>query len=134
MKVIAIAGMLLLAACSSGENVAGARRAIVQFHARLNSGQYKQIFNDSDAGFKQASSEADMTKLLNAVHTKLGSFEDGTQSGWRVNYNTTGNNTVIQLGSNFEKGKATETFTFVGDAAAPRLFGYNINSQVLITG
>jgi hypothetical protein len=134
MRKIATTAMLLLAACSGGENVADAQRAVANFHAQLNSGNYQRIYVSSDGGLKRATSEAEMIKLLAAVHAKLGAFKGGTQSAWRVNYNTAGNNTVIQFDSNFEKGKATETFTFVGEPDAPRLFAYNIHSPALITG
>jgi hypothetical protein len=134
MRKFLFFGVLLLAACSGSAERAGAEKAVLKFHQQLNSAAYEQIYAASDSGLKKATSKADMVKLLEAVHSKLGAFQTGTQSGWQVNYNTGGNNTVIQFDSNFQKGKATETFTFVGNSDAPRLLAYNVNSPVLITG
>jgi hypothetical protein len=134
MKRIIPALALLLTACSGGESVTGANKAIAQFHEQLNGGNFHQIYAASDTGFQKGSSETDASKLFAAVHSKLGAFKSGSQGAWRVNYNTAGNNTVVQFNSVYEKGKATETFTFVGDANAPRLYGYNIDSPTLITG
>jgi hypothetical protein len=134
MRRFLIAASLLMASCSGGEDVAGAEKAIAQFHGQLNSANYQDIYARSDQGLKDVTSKADMIKLLDAIHRKLGAYQAGKQTGWRVNYNTAGNNTVIQFESRFEKGAAAETFTFVGDAQSPRLLSYNINSQALITG
>jgi hypothetical protein len=134
MRRIVIGTLLMMAGCSGGEQVAGAEQAIGQFHQQLNSADYRRIYANSDSGLKTVTSNADMLKLLKAIHEKLGTFQSGTQTGWRVNYNTTGNNTVIQFDSKFEKGRATETYTFVGDPQSPRMLSYDINSSALITG
>jgi hypothetical protein len=134
MRTTLIAAFLLTASCSGGEEVAGAERAIAKFHQQLNSADYRTIYAGTDKGLRDVSTEAEMTKLLNAVHTKLGPFQSGARTGWRVNYNTSGNNIVIAFDSKYENGKATEMFTFIGGAQSPRLLSYNINSPVLITG
>jgi hypothetical protein len=134
MQKILIAAFLLTASCSSGAELAGAEKAVAEFHQQLNSGDYQAIYAGTDQGLKAVSTEAEMVKLLTAVHIRLGLFQSGSRTGWRVNYNTSGNNTVIAFYSKYEKGKATETFTFVGGAQSPRLLSYNINSPVLITG
>jgi hypothetical protein len=126
--------VFLLSSCSGGDDVAGAEKTIAQFHQQLNFAAYQTIYAGSDNGLKQVTSEADMVRLLDAVHRKLGAFQSGKPTGWRVNYNTSGNSTVIQFDSKFQRGSATETFTFVGGAQSPRLLAYNINSQALITG
>jgi hypothetical protein len=134
MRWLGLAAALLLASCSGGETVEGAEKAVAHFHNELNGGAYQQIYGEGDKGLKSATSQADLIKFLQAVHQKLGAFKNGKRTGWRVNYNTAGNSTVVQFDSNYEKGAATETFTFVGSADAPRLLGYNIDSQALVTG
>jgi hypothetical protein len=134
MRRIGLAAALLLASCSGGESVTTAESAIATFHVRLNAGQYEQIYAVSDPQFKKAVSEPEFEKLLGAVHGKLGAYRTGKNSGWRVNYNSSGNNVVVQFDSSFEKGKAVETFTYAGVGNAIKLLGYNINSNTLITG
>ena len=134
MRKIGLVTALLLAGCSGGESVKAAESAIGTFHIELNTGRYEQIYAASDPQFKKAVSEPDFEKLLGAVHDKLGAYQTGKNAGWRVNYNTGGNNVVVQFDSTFEKGKAVETFTYAGEGNAIRLLGYNINSNQLITG
>jgi len=133
MRTILIVAMLMMASCSGGKELAGAENAIIQFHRQLNSGEYRKIYLESDSGLKKVTPEANMIKLLDAVHRKLGAFQTGKQTGWQVNYSTSGTNTAVQFDSKFDRGSATETFTFVGDAQSPRLLSYNINSQALVT-
>jgi hypothetical protein len=46
---------------------------------------------------------------------------------------TGGTQVVLTYATEFEKGKGTETFTFRGRDDGPKLVGYNINSNKLIT-
>ncbi len=131
---IIIAALGLLAACSGGENVVSADAAVARFHRQLNAGQFSEIYSQSSKGMKSSSSKTDTVQLLTAVQRKLGAFQSAKRTGWRVNYNTSGNNTVVAYESVYARGKATETFTFVGDSKNPQLLGFNINSPVLITG
>lgn len=134
MRRIFLASLLMLTSCSGGSDVAGAEKAIRLFHQQLNAAAYDTIYAASDKGMKEATSEADLVKFLSVVHDKLGPFQAGTQTNWQVNYNTSGNTTVILYDSKFAKGEASETFTFVGGSDSPKLFAYSINSRTLITG
>ena len=119
---------VLVASCSPGEAIPNATRQIERFHAQVDAGQYRQIYVDSDQRLKDAASEQDMLGLLGAVHTKLGKFQTGKQIGWNVNFGTGGKVTTLTLESQYERGKATETFLYSGDEP-PKLIGYNINSN-----
>ena len=60
--------------CSS---VAGRARQlsdveIRQFHEKLNSGNYGQIYDDADDTFRNSGREEELTKFLQAVHDRLG--------------------------------------------------------------
>ncbi|MFQ5880990.1 MAG: DUF4019 domain-containing protein [Candidatus Methylomirabilales bacterium] len=44
-----------------------------------------------------------------------------------------GSSVVLQYASQFEKGDAVETLTFIWDGTDWRLAGYHINSQVLLS-
>jgi len=91
------------------------------------------IYAASDSRMKDVATEADLTKLLNAVHARLGNVKSSNMSNWRVgNYNLTSIAALVQE-TEFEKGKATETFVFVLDGKNAVLAGYNVNSNDLIT-
>jgi hypothetical protein len=133
MRFFAIAAATVaLSACSADENLAASDAAIVVFHLRFNAQDYSAIYRDSDPTFRSATTEADLKKLLAAVHSKLGAFQTGKRENWQVNYGTNAG-TVILFKSQYAKGKAEETFTFTNGKDA-KLIGFNINSPTLITG
>ena len=90
-----------------------AKRNVEQFHAQLNAEQYAAIYAACDEKFHQASSEADFTKLLDAVHKKLGSAQQSDLQNWRVAW-LAGQGATITLayGTKFSEGSATETFVW----------------------
>ena len=82
---------------------------------------------------KDAATEEELTKLLNAVHTKLGKVKESTNQGWNVRqFNLTTGVTMTQE-TVFEKGKGTEEFVFILDGKKAALVNYHINSMDLIT-
>lgn len=48
---------LAVASCGGKEQIANAETAVTQFHAQLNAGNFDQIYADSDAAMKNASSQ-----------------------------------------------------------------------------
>ena len=134
MRIHYLAGsMLALTACSSGESLGQSEKAIAVFHQQLDQGAFAAIYANTTPEFRRITTEPDFIKILAAVHRKLGTFERGANNGWRLSYNTSGNNMVVQYKSHFTNGDAAETFTFNIDNS-PKLIGYNINSPTLITG
>jgi hypothetical protein len=125
---------LALSACSASENLNGAHGGVARFHAELNAGQFDRIYKEAAPEWQQATSEPDTIKLFTAVHTKLGSFMSGSQTGWHVNYSTGGTTTVLAYASKFQKGVGRETFTFRSSGNQVQLMAYNIDSRALITG
>jgi hypothetical protein len=126
------AAAAILSSCSAGEDLAAADLGVKEFPVRLNAQDYAAIYRDSDASFKAITSEADLGKLLGAIHAKMGDYQSGERTSWHVNYGTNAS-TVLQFNSQYAKGKAEETFTFTNGADA-RLIGFNVNSPTLITG
>lgn len=133
--LIALGALFIAAlACSSiREGKPAAESAIVEFHSRLNQEKYREIFETSHQELKNVSSEEDMTKLLFAVRSKLGQVVDSKTQTWNVgNYNLTTTVRMVQV-TEFEHGKADETFVFVIDDNRAILQTYHINSMDLIT-
>ena len=134
MRRLLLAAVVLLSACSGGEDLTAADAQIKTFHSELNSGDFQRIYADSAQGWKNVSSSADTIQLFTGVHNKLGAFLTGNKVGWRVNYTTGGTFVIVQYASKFQKGEAQETFTFQHSGNATQLVGYNVNSRALITG
>ena len=76
---------------------------------------------------------ADFTKLLAAVHRKLGNFQSGKTANWNDNATTGGHYLTLQRTAQFERGPAQEEFVFKMDGQEAVLIGYHIASNTLIT-
>jgi len=126
--------MVSVTACSSLRNgKATSEKAVSKFHDQLNSGQFQEIYAQTDEGFRKATSEQETIAYLEAVHRKLGDERNAEQVGWRVFATTGGAQVSLVYETDFDDGKATEQFVFLVNGDEARLFKYNIESPTLIT-
>ncbi|HTX47965.1 MAG TPA: DUF3887 domain-containing protein [Caulobacteraceae bacterium] len=127
-----LAAAIALAGCSMDKELPATQAAIDTFHAQLNAGSFDAIYQGASADMKQASTEDSLVKLLAAVHRKLGGFQTGKLQGWNENYNTGGHFVTVGYAATYDKGSASETFTYRLDGDHVLLAGFNINSNALI--
>ncbi|GAA0320648.1 hypothetical protein GCM10009087_33710 [Sphingomonas oligophenolica] len=133
MRKFVVATMLCgLAACSAGEDVPIANKAVARFHMMLDAGQNAQIYGDSAPEMKTAASEAKLTTLLAAVHRKLGTVTKAEQTGWNDQINTGGHFVTLNYTTTYARGEAAETFVYKITDGKAQLAGYNVNSDALI--
>jgi hypothetical protein len=131
--VISVLAVLLVSACGGTKGKAEAEKAVVEFHRKLDSGDFAGIYAAAHADFKTASPEKDFVAILEAVHRKLGNTVSADQVGWRVNTHNFKINVVLNYKMTFAGGDAVESFNYRVDGGSALLLGYNINSQALIT-
>ena len=119
--------------CSLTKGKGIAEAAVVQFHNQFNAGQFHEIYNQADEGFKKGASEAELVALLEAVHRKLGTVKQANPARWGINTTPTGTLASLGYEVEFSEGKGVEEFVFhiIGDKAL--LYHYNVNSPILIT-
>jgi hypothetical protein len=114
-KVVASIIAFLLAfssACSVGKSKAIAERAVVNFHSQLDAGQYQEIYDQAGVEFQKAMSESDCLAFLQAVHQKLGTVKQSTQTSSKVIFSNTGTIISHDYDTELTNGKATETFSW----------------------
>ena len=133
MRQLALPALLALASCSGGEHITAAEQAIAALRIQTASGDFDDIHAGAAPAWKKAVSEEQTEQMFRAIQRKLGSYKSGERGPWRVNYGTSGTVTVIEYRSQFERGPATETFTFQSSGKNAQLLAYNINSPVLLT-
>jgi hypothetical protein len=135
-QVLQILGMVPAIAmgscCSSKQNLAEANLAAEKFHAQFNAGDYAGIHAAADAAFQKSMSEADFITFMDAIHRKLGDHQSSAFGGFRAVTGTGGTRISQACSSEFAKGKAKETFTWLISNSHATLMGYNINSRALI--
>lgn len=123
----------LVAGCS-GFDTKPSEQAVVDFHRQLDAGKFDAIWQDSSAAMKKSGTQQDFSKLLGAVHRKLGNVKSAARTDWRVNATTSGIFTTLIYATIYDHGPATETFTYCNIDGKPVLNGFNISSAALIIG
>jgi hypothetical protein len=123
---------LALGGCSMAQDMKGVGQAVDGFHRQLDAGQFDAIYAAGSDDLKRITPQERFTALLSAVHRKLGAFRSGGQNGFNDTVNTSGHIVAVQYRSTYARGAAAETFTFRIVDGAPKLAGYNINSDALI--
>jgi hypothetical protein len=134
LLAVCILACLLFSSCASTSNdVFMAKAAVAQFHQRLDAQQYHEMYAAADAKLHQETTEDDFTKLMTAVHGKLGNVTNATATGWNVSWYA-GTGTTVRLGykTTFASGAADEAFVWRISGGQALLYGYNINSNDLI--
>jgi hypothetical protein len=119
--------------CGCGKSREAAVAATEQFRARVGGGRYGEIYRDATTAFRDSATEPEFIKMMDAVAKKLGKFRSASPRGWNVNMGTAGRIVTLAFTSEFEKGRAVETFVWKGRGDEMALQGYNINSPALLT-
>jgi hypothetical protein len=130
--ILAATAALCLAGCSFGADKATAEAAVTQFHQMLDAGRFHDIYVGASDDFRASGSEAGMARFLGTIHDRLGSVQDATEHGWRVNY--TNGRTVVTLNyvTHFTRGDMGEDFTFHIAAGSASLVGYHVRSEAIV--
>lgn len=130
--VLAAVAVLFFAACDLSKGKEAATKAADTFHQQFNAGKFSEIYRTATPAFQ--SSEPKFLEFIHALRGKLGALTSATQHGWRTNVTTQSTSVMLFYNSQFERGSAQETFTFVVSGETATLQGYNVSSQELLTG
>jgi hypothetical protein len=124
--------VLLLASCSSKEQMEAAHVAIRHFRELMAAKKFDQIYAEASDQLKSSPQSADLPKLLAVVDRKLGAVKSSEDKGQSVNFSTGGTFVALTVQTQYEKGSAFETFQFSFQNGKAVLNGYKIQSQELI--
>jgi len=131
---IPLATMALVAGCNAAQDTKAGEAGVTNFHAALNAGKFDQIYADSGQELKSITTHQDFTKLLTAIHTKMGNFQSGKTVGWNDNATTGGHYLTLNTEAAYEHGSGQEQFVFTIVDGKAVMVGYHITSNALITG
>jgi hypothetical protein len=133
--LVSIGAACVLSSCgSSTESLESAKRGVMIFHAQLDTEQYAAAYAASDDRLRRATSQPDFIKLLEAVHRKLGTVEQANLQNTRFAWYTgQGAPVTLIYATKLSTGSANEQFVWHIKSGAATLYGYNIDSDDLIT-
>jgi len=130
--VLATVALSMLTACGVKQSVGDAEAQISTFHADLNAGRFDEIWNDSSAELRKASSKDDFLDLMKAIHRKLGPVKKSQNVGWNANATTGGTYIIVQMQTEFTRGRGIEQFIYRKSGDDLQLNAYNIDSRDLL--
>lgn len=119
---------LLLAACNPMAQLDGATDEIERFHETYNQGNARALYGRTGQEFRDVTPPEEMDALVEHVTEFMGKMESTSREGFNINTNNGVTSTVVTMKTVFEKGEATETFTFRGQGEDLRLVGWNVDS------
>jgi hypothetical protein len=132
--------LLLLAVCAAltgcGDTIHGkaiAEPQVAVFHQRLDGKRFEEIYTEASDEFRAAAPKDKVFGLFSAIERKLGAVKSSSNVNWNVSSFNLATQVVLVQNTEFEHGKATETFTFHVSGAKAVLVGYNINSLDMLT-
>lgn len=114
--IAALAGLML--SCMSvkpgfiADDKAATAKAVEQFHARLNAGEFSQVYDDAHNSFRHSQPRGNLIKAIQETRNRLGQFKSVTSSDLNV---IVGAPVQVRAAykSVFEKSAVTELFIFV---------------------
>ena len=121
----------LLAACLKmraghlDQDTAETIEAIAKFHARLNAGQFGEIYESMHDAERRAWKQGDAVALMKQTHDQFGAFREATNIELNV---IVGAPIEIRAvyNSKFDNGATTELFVFRREDSEPKLARYEI--------
>lgn len=123
--------LLLIGACSGstdGRLIAEAQAEVANFHDLLQRREFDTIYQQSSTEFRAHAPREDLIALFDAIDRKLGPLQTSQQSNMSAETRNLVTTVMLEYQSRYERGEATETFTYRIRSGAPELMGYNIAS------
>ena len=105
-----------------------AEEMIEEFHATYNEGDAGTLYGRTGEEFKEVTTPEQMDELVVYVTERMGKVLSTEREGININSNNGVTKTVITMKTEFEKGEAMETFTFMGTGEDMGLVGWNVDS------
>lgn len=102
-------------------------------HERMERGEDVLIYAEADPGFQSALPRDTALSFLSRVHRKLGKCQYVGPTTWGVNSTPNSTFVVIRYHESCSNGAADENLTWRIVNGSPALFGFNVNSPLLLT-
>ena len=102
-------------------------------HERMEKGEDLLIYSEADPGFQSALPKDTALRFLSRVHRKLGNCQYAGPTTWQVNSTPAGTFVLVRYHENCSNGAADENLTWRIVNGSASLYGFNVNSALLLT-
>lgn len=123
-----VAFVLILGAsgCGLKQNTKAAEAEVDRFHQRWNAEDFKAIYDEAHANFRNSQS-ADVTiGTLQGVKHNYGAFKSATRRSWGFSSDDGVTNVKLKYDSAYENGSAVEAFVYRMSGDKALLVSYDI--------
>jgi hypothetical protein len=120
--------VLGLSGCGLKQNTKAAEAEVDRFHQRWNADEFKAIYDEAHANFRNTQS-ADVTiGTLEGVKRNYGAFKSTTRRSWGFSSDNGVTNVKLKYDSAYENGSAVEAFVYRMSGDKALLVSYDIMS------
>lgn len=129
LPILAGAALFLvlgLAGCGLKQNTKAAEAEVDRFHQRWNADDFKAVYDEAHANFRNSQS-ADVTiGTLQGVKHNYGVFKSATRRSWGFSSDNGVTDVKLKYDSAYEKGSAVEAFVYRMSGDKALLVSYDI--------
>lgn len=123
---VAFALFLGASGCGVKQNTKAAEAEVDRFHQRWNADEFKAIYDEAHANFRNSQS-ADVTiGTLQGVKHNYGAFKSATRRSWGFSSDDGVSDVKLKYDSAYEKGSAVEAFVYRISGDKALLVSYDI--------
>jgi hypothetical protein len=123
----AFALILGLAGCGLKKDTKAAEAEIERFHQHWNADEFKAIYDEAHASFRNKSAE-DTVATFTRVKGVYGSFKSAAKRSWGFNTNNGVTDVKLKYDCTYDRGSAVEAFIYRMTGGKALLSSYEIMS------
>ena len=115
-----------LSGCGLKQNTKAAEAEVDRFHQRWNADEFKAVYDEAHADFRNSQSADVMIGTLQGVKRNYGAFKSATRRSWGFSTDNGVSNVKLKYDSAFENGAAVEAFVYRMSGDKALLVRYDI--------
>jgi hypothetical protein len=124
---LAVAVILSLSGCGLKKDTKAAEAEIDRFHQHWNADEFKAIYDEAHANFRNKSAE-ETAGTFARVKGVWGQFKSATKRSWGFNSNNGMTDVKLKYDSTYDRGTAVEAFVYRMTGGKAMLASYEIMS------
>jgi len=133
LHILLLLAAACLTSCGTGKDLSVAQQAVEQFRRQLAAEQDDVIYDAADATWRAAIDRETSHKFFARLRRKLGSYGQSQNTGFNVNFSTTGTFVALRFKTRCANGELDENFTWRVSGGHAFLTGYNVVSPLLLS-
>ena len=122
-------GLVLgLSGCGLKQNTKAAEAEVDRFHQRWNADEFKAVYDEAHANFRNSQSADVIIGTLQGVKRNYGAFKSATRRSWGFSSDDGVTDVKLKYDSAYDNGSAVEAFVYRMSGDKALLVSYDIMS------